>query len=1117
MRMFQRVAAALMLALLPTLAAAQSDGRIIGTVRDSSNAFTPGATVTVKNVRTGEARTAVTDATGTFAVTALRPSTYTISAELDGFAKVEYSELNLAAGQEMALDFEFRPANLQESVTVVATAPVLDISSARVGANVSEREVQSLPVNGRQMSQLMLQAPGSQNAGTGTWNDVRFSGQANQQNVIKFDGVEGSAIIDASPGNIGGQNASPFKLQASLENVQEFRVESSNYPAEFGTGTGGQVSVVTKSGANQVRGSVFEFYRNDRFDSKNYFDDLRNADGTVQNAGDKSPLSQNQFGGSLGGPLLRNRAFFFGSYEGYRMDAGVNFVEAAPSAAAWSRAVPSVLALRPAFTTSDARLLSGASTNADFDIFQLQAKDSVRENSVSLRLDTRLGNRWSAYGRVFHDRGTQSRPEGINGRVVNLTNNPTNVVFNLQGNFGAATLNELKVGYNAPFAEIAGVAPTVNGIDLSSVAINLSGSVANSGIAGQSASSGLTVPGGLVRANSAANGRRTAYDPFSIAFTDSLSTVKGRHLMKIGADVRLVRMAFDQQGGTTYTYPNVTAFLANQPSQIQYAGDLSSPSVFNNGATGNRHTRQNYYTVFGQDEWRAASNLTLNYGVRYEYYTPMKEVDNRIVKFNINTGLLDPNTTDIVRSKKNSIQPRLSATWAPGKTVVKGGFGVFVGPGQGEDLIQPIESDRVGTTISSGAALAFPLNQDAAVANFTSNPSNRNYQPRAYAQEYNMPERVYQYTGSVQRDLGGSFSASAAFVGAEGRNLFLRSVANNITQVITNPNPANAALVVREFSVVTRDAAGNITGVQNPYAEVDYKTSGGHSTYKALMFGLNRRASKGISASLQYTLGKSRGTSGGSNEANTAANSARTLEQFEYENGYNNFDVRHTFNASLIYDLPYKGAGVAGAVLGNWQVGGILNARSGLPLPVQIVRPDVLYQDAASGLYYANPAAGRVAIINTPRGGASRNVRRPDLVPGVDPYITDGGLLFLNPAAFAAPMPGTYGNLERNVLRGPGFVQTDLFLSKRVQVNRRNIELRVEVFNLLDSVNYANPAVTLNAAVPANPNAANTLQPGQAYTAAAAGPTFGRLTSTVGRTVGLGTPRQVQVALRVNF
>ena len=1096
---------------------AQTDGRFTGTVIDPSGAVVPGAVVTAKNEKTGEARTVTAGPDGRYTIPNLKPSSYTLRTEVKGFAPLEYTQMVLVVGQEFNLDLGLTAAGVTETVTVSAQATAIDLTSARVGVNVSQREVQSLPVNGRQMSQLMLQAPGSQNAGTGTWNDVRFSGQANQQNVIKFDGVEGSAIIDASPGNIAGQIASPFKLQASLENVQEFRVESNNYPAEFGTGTGGQVNVVTKSGANQFRGSVFEYYRNDRFDSKNYFDDLRNADGSIQNAGSKSRLRQHQFGGSLGGPILKNRAFFFASYEGYRLDAGVNFVEAAPSAAAWARAVPSVLALRPAFTAAGARQLSGSSTNPDFDIYQLQALETVREDSFSTRLDVRINDTWSAYGRFFLDRGTQERPEGINGRMVDVKNNPSNMVFNLQGTFGSGLLNETKVGYNAPFAEVRGLAPTVAGIDLSKVALNLTGSIANTGIAGQSASSGITVPGGLVRANSATNGSRTFYDPYSLAISDTVSIVKSRHYLKVGGDIRMVRMTFDQQGGTTYSFPNLAAFLANTPSAIQYLGDISAASVFNGGATGNRHTLQDYYTVFGQDEWRLAHNLTVNAGLRYEYYTPIREADNLIVKWNLATGQIDPNTTPIIRARKDSIQPRLALTWAPGKTVFRSGFGMFVGPGQGEDQIQPIESDRVSTTISSGSALAFPLNQDVAVANFSANPNNRNYQPRAYAPEYNIPERVYQYTGSVQQDLGGAFSATAAFVGAEGRNLFLRSVANNITQVVTNPNPANAALVVREWSIVTKDANGNITGVQNPYAEVDYKTSGGRSSYKALMLSLNRRSSKGVAANVQYTLGRSRGTSGGSNEANTAANNARTLEQFEYEDGYNNFDVRHTFNASVIYDVPFKGTGVAGALLGGWQVGGILNGRSGLPLPVQIVRPDVVYQDSVSGLYYANPAVGRVATINTPRGGASRNVRRPDLIPGVDPYIKDGGLLYLNPAAFAAPMPGTFGNLERNVLRGPGFTQVDLFFAKHFKANRNDVEFRVEVFNLLDRVNYANPGVTLNAAIPANPGAANTVQPGQAYTAAAAGPTFGRLTSTVGRTVGLGTPRQVQFAVRYSF
>ena len=199
----------------------------------------------------------------------------------------------------------------------------MDLSSARIGVNVSEREVLNLPINGRQMSQLMLQAPGSVNSGTGTWQDVRFSGRAIEQNAIRYDGVEGSSIIDAAPGNLNGEIPTPFKLQASLENVQEFRVESSNYPAEYGTGTGGQVNVVTKSGTNSVHGSVFEYVRNDAFDAPNYFDDLAHLP--------KSTLKQNQFGGSIGGPFMKDKAFFFGSYEGYRLDAGVNFVEAVPS------------------------------------------------------------------------------------------------------------------------------------------------------------------------------------------------------------------------------------------------------------------------------------------------------------------------------------------------------------------------------------------------------------------------------------------------------------------------------------------------------------------------------------------------------------------------------------------------------------------------------------------------------------------------------------------------------------------------------------------------------------------------------------------------------------------
>lgn len=1098
------VALMLWASVLP--ARAQADGRFAGTVLDASGANVPNATITVKNEKTGEERTGTSNAQGLYLITNLKPSTYTIRAASGNFTPLEYTSLQLVAGQEFHLDLELKPAGVTESVTVQGTSPTLDLSSARIGVNVGEREVANLPINGRQMSQLMLQAPGSVNSGTGTWQDVRFSGRAIEQNAIRYDGVEGSSIIDAAPGNLNGEVPTPFKLQASLENVQEFRVESSNYPAEYGTGTGGQVNVVTKSGSNSVHGSLFEYLRNDAFDSPNYFDTLAHLP--------KSTLKQNQYGGSIGGPFLKDKAFFFGSYEGYRLDAGVNFVEAVPSDAAWARAVAAVAPLRPGFKAEAAVILPGASANPDFDIAQLQGLQKVRENAFSARLDYRFNNRWSMYARGFHDQGTNHQPEGVSGRLVKITDNPSNGVFNLQGLLSDRTTNEFKVGYNAAPTRINGIAPVINGIDFGNIVLNLSGSVANTGIAGQGASSGIVVPGGLVRANSATNGRGQPYDPYTVSFIDSLSSVRGNHYLKAGGEVRAIRMETDRLGGITYSFANVSAFMNNTASTVQYLGDVSAPSPFNNGATGPRHVRQEYYIAFAQDEWHLGSDATLNLGVRYEYYTPLTETHDLQVKFNIDTGAIEPNTTRPYHTNNDSILPRLAFTYAPGKTVFRSGFGIFVGPGQTEDQIQPVESDRISSTISNGS---FPVDQNTLVANFVNNPNNRSFQPRAYANDYSIPERIYQYTFSVQRELPGNMSATAAYVGSQGRNLFLRSVANNIVQVLTNPNPANGAIVLREFSIPVRDADGNITGVQNPYAEVDYKTSGGRDNYHALQLSLNKRSSNGLATNVQYTLGRSRGNTAGSNEAQTAANNARAFNEFDYDLGYNNFDVRHTFNLSVLYEIPYKGTGVAGALLGNWEIGGIVNARSGLPVPVQIVRPDVVYRDA-TGNIFASPGVDRVAIINTPRGGASRNVRRPDLVPGVDPFITDGGLLFLNPAAFATPLPGTFGNLERNSIHGPNFKQVDLVLAKHFTLaGSRNVEFRAEIFNLFNTANFSNPVGTLPQAIPNNSlTEDNRVQPGQPYTRAAAG-TFGTLTGTVGRTVGLGTPRQAQFAFRVNF
>ena len=305
------------------VAFAQADqGRVGGTVKDVTGAVISGVTVVVKNERTGEEHSALSGDAGEYSVTALRPSAYTLKADLPGFTPVEIQGIQLVVGQKANLDITLKPSSITTDVEVTAAFGdvAVDTSSATIGVNVVPREVQALPLNGRQVSQLYLQAPGSVNSGSGTFGDIHFAGRSTEQNIIRYDGIEGTAGIDASPGNLNGEIASPFRLQSSLENVQEFRVESSNYTAEFGTGTGGQISLVTKSGGNQFHGSLFEYLRNDAFDAANFFDNI---------IGQKAPLRLNQFGGSLGGPIAKNKTFFL-SYESYRLRAGLNSTEAIP-------------------------------------------------------------------------------------------------------------------------------------------------------------------------------------------------------------------------------------------------------------------------------------------------------------------------------------------------------------------------------------------------------------------------------------------------------------------------------------------------------------------------------------------------------------------------------------------------------------------------------------------------------------------------------------------------------------------------------------------------------------------------------------------------------------------
>jgi hypothetical protein len=1145
---------AIPLVLLATTAGfAQVDqGKISGTVTDEAKKAIAGATVAVRNAATGEERTVTTNDQGGFTVTGLKAAAYLLTVNATNFSPLKTTSVEVLAGQTVTLDFTLKPGEVAETVDVTATADNtgLETGSATVGANVTKREVASLPLNGRQLSQLYLQAPGAVNTGNGSFGDIRFSGRSNEQNAIRYDGVEGSAIIDGNPGNLNGEIASPFRLQSSLENVQEFRVDSTSYPAEFGTGTGGQITVVTKSGSNQFHGGLFEFLRNDALDARNQFDRR------------KSPLRLNQFGGSVGGPIIKDKAFFFFSYEGYRFRTGVNAIEAVPSAAAAARAVPSIQPLLAAFRGPGAVVLQGASQNPDFDILQLNSNVKVDENAVGLRLDYHFNANHSVYARYFRDQGLSEQPEGVTGRRVVYRAVPQNGVFAYQAVITPNVVNEFKFGYNGALTRVGSSVPTIPGVDLSNITINLTGSIANNGIPGQGATSGIAVPGGLIRGNSAFNGRGFPYTPYTYSFLDTVSWVRGSHTFKFGGEERFIRIYTDRLGGTTYSFSNLNAFLANQPSAIQFSDDLSNLSPFT-GKSGQRFAKQNYTILYAQDEWKLLPNLTLNLGLRYEYYSPLREDQDRVVNFDINQGIILPPNRSPYISLKTNFQPRIAVAWSPfpnshgffggGKTVIRAGFGIYTGPGQTEDQIQPIESDRIATTlngVAAGGSGLYPVDPAVLRANFLNDPLNRRFQPRAYAPEYKIPERTYNYSVSVQQELPYKMVLTAAYIGTQGRNLFLRSFTNrilpgNATVAVGSALPAGTGVVnltdsgtgrivgvrvIREFDLINQTGPGSL---QTPYAEIDFKTSGGSDRYDALNLALARRFNSGLTLNAQYTLSRSFGNTSGSNDALTAGNPF----DYNYDRGYNAFDVRNSFNLSAIYDLPIgrgktflKDAGrVTNLLVGGWEVGTIVNARSGLPIDVRLVRPDVVIRNPTTGevrqlpgtINAANPLPdGFVAVVNTPGGGSSRNVRRPDLVPGVNPFVSSGGYLFLNPAAFAVPAPGQFGNLERGKLHGPNFRQVDFIAVKKFIISERtNLEFRAEFYNIFNLTNFANPVATLSPILGTGlSGSVPQVQPGTPLSGVTVNnPSFGRFTSTVERAVGLGANRQIQFALRFNF
>jgi Carboxypeptidase regulatory-like domain/TonB dependent receptor-like, beta-barrel len=1040
------VSLSLVAAALAGWCAAQNSATISGSVKDTKGEPVAAVKLVVAGQHTSVNRTLQSEADGTFVVPELPPDRYQIDASCATCADLS-TTVEIGAGQNRRVELQVSLGTASTTISLDTEATTLDTASARLGTNVTAPEILGLPVNGGTYAPLELGAPGAANGGMASFGDVRFHGQSTEQNRFTLDGVDSSAVVSASP----GFSAAPglqFRLRTSVDSIQEFRVDSAATPANQGGATGAQIMLVSKAGEEMWHGTLFEHFRNGRLAARNFFDEFR------------PDLHLNQFGATAGGRLGK-KLFVLGSYEALRQRVALNALEAVPSSAEFADAQASIAAIQGAFPSGT------AVGNGDSEVARRNGRSAQDETSYSVRFDYLPSTNNRLFVRVQRASGTLDTPDQtVCARNLDTDLHSHHVVASWHLTAGTF-LNEFLAGFNS--------SPTVMRADAGTPLLQ------GQRIFIGDTNGGVVSPGGLTMLPTGDFGSGTAFHGRSYQLGNRLTWLRGQHNIQAGLASRSVRAPVAISGGMSFRYQSVESALENEDTDITLLGDLP------------RHeAARQEYAAFAQDEWRISPDLTLNFGLRYEYFGPTREVADRARLFDLESYSFEPVDGGFYPVSRTGFTPRFGLAWAPhrlaGKTVVRFGAGVFQGGYALLDTLGPILNDGDRYVLIGGT---FPSTPKAVIENPDAQIAPRGLDTAGF--RHNLTN--YHTALSLQQVLPGKFVGQAAFIAGLGRHL-------------TQLGAANLTIGVDEITGHPHRAHDEVTGI-------DVVANGGRSSYNALELGLTRRFVDDFTMNVSYTWAHSIGDTQGAGDTTPAQNPTCLA----CERSDNDFDVRHTVNASVIYALPFGSGrrhlshGPVAALVGGWSVGGMWNARTGLPVNVTINRPDEIWYDRATGVYLPNSAElseTAIPVVNVPGGGEGRPALRPNLVAGVDPYIRKGGLLWLNAAAFAAPLPGQFGSLGRNSLRGPGMSQIDLQISRSFKLSERHaLTFRAEAYNLLNHTNYANPAAVL-------PDELEDLSPGKPYSAADAGG-FGLLNSTVGRTVGLGTSRQVQLSLRYQF
>lgn len=1024
-------------------ATAQTAVTVTGVTRDATGAALPGVTVTARNVETGLNRTTTSSEDGRFALPQLPIGLYEVRAELNGFKALVQTGVRVTVGEMAALTFTLEVGGVSESVSVTADAAIVNTRTSELSYLVSQQAIETLPLNGRNYADLAMLQPGvtaypHRDGGSVVAHGVGMAvnGQDPRSNVYLLDGTLLNDITNGPAGSAAGTSL-------GLETVREFRVETNAYSAEYGRNSGGQVNIITKSGANEVNGSTYYFHRNDAFDSRNFFDPAKQPD-----------FWRHQFGGTTGGPMAKDRLFYFVGYEGLQEQLGLTRTSVVPDLNARAGLVPDPanpgallnVGVNPLVAPylNEYPLPNGPSLGGGLANHLFQFDQTLRQHFLQGRIDYNPSAASQFFARYTVDDANQflptdypQFPRTFFSRNQFFTAEYRRVMS--ERTLGTARLgySRTKIGQNVESNTSQVLAPFVPGRQFMG-GIDIGG-----------------IPGRFGPQTSA--NLRLAQDVYS-GQVDLVHT-RGRHLLKAGTLVERYR---DDMVNPTfslgiYTFPTLRAFLTNAPTN--FVG-LTPEGQFD------RYWRFTLFGFYAQDEWQVAPRLTLNGGLRYEFTTMPQDIYNRdsalpnLSDREVTVGPLYENPT------LTNLSPRVGAAWdvtGDGRTSVRAGYGLYYNTNNQQNLI---------VTVTNPPATPRPV-----IANptFPNPPFNRAGALSVRPVQFDLENpRVHIWNASVQRTLPYDIVATVGYAGSRGLHL-LRSWDVNLAQptYLADGTPFIPAGTPRPNTA---------------FSTIELKSSDGDSWYKAFVFDFRRRWSAGVTVQTSYTWANSQDTTQASTFFSDATNGTTSaFPEFikDYNKGPSDFDVRHNVVVNFAWDLPFakQATGLTHALLGGWQVSGIGQFRSGYPLTV--------FVSGNRSRSQWNPALGP---------GLGRD--RPSYAPGrsAQDAVVGSPNQWFDPTAFALQPAGTFGNTGRGDFRGPDLRTVDLALVKNTRWDGLSeggrLEIRLEVFNVLNRANFSTPALAVFAGAADNEPPLSS---------------FGRIRSTV------TSARQGQVGVRLTF